>query len=111
LKRPQVAGFEAPIDKRRNHPGQIVTNSIGVRFAWIPPGSFLMGSPAGEKEREGHEAQHRATLTKGYFMAVHSITQAQWRLVMGDNPSRFKGDTLPVEQVSPTMTASHSARD
>jgi len=89
----------SPSDQR-DHAGQIVTNSSGIRFAWIPPGSFLMGSPAGEKEREGHEAQHRATLTKGCFMGVHPVTQGQWRHVMGENPSRFKGDTLPVEQVS-----------
>jgi formylglycine-generating enzyme required for sulfatase activity len=33
-------------------------------------------------------------------MAVHPVTQAQWNQVMGENPSRFKGETLPVEQVS-----------
>jgi formylglycine-generating enzyme required for sulfatase activity len=34
------------------------------------------------------------------FLAVHAVTQAQWKAVMGENPSRFQGDSLPVEQVS-----------
>jgi uncharacterized protein (TIGR02996 family) len=80
--------------------GPFWTNSIGMRFACIPPGTFLMGSPPTEKERNDDETQHRVTLTKGYFLAVYPVTQAQWQKVMGNNPSDFKGDDLPVEQVS-----------
>ena len=40
------------------------------------------------------------TLTKDYYVGVFEVTQKQWELVMGDNPSNFDGDTLPVEQVS-----------
>jgi len=40
------------------------------------------------------------TLTKGFWTGVHPVTQAQWRAVMGTEPSYFKGDTLPVECVS-----------
>lgn len=76
------------------------TNSLGLEFAWIAPGSFLMGSSANEKEREVNEDQHKVRLSKGFFMGIHPVTQAQWRTVMGVNPSRFQGDTLPVEQVS-----------
>ena len=47
------------------------------------------------------ETQHRVTLTKGFYMGVHQVTQAQWQAVMGANPSNFKGDSnLPVENVS-----------
>ena len=81
-------------------PGQVVTNSLGIRFAWIPPRTFLMGSPAGEKEREGSEAQHQARLSKGFFMGTCPVTQAHWKKVMGENPSRFRGENLPVEQIS-----------
>lgn len=73
---------------------------LGMRFAWCPPGSFLMGSPASEAERYQDETQHRVTLTKGYYLGVHPVTQAQWQAVMGTNPSHFKGADLPVENVS-----------
>jgi uncharacterized protein (TIGR02996 family) len=77
---------------------------IALTFAWVLPGTFLMGSPPGEEGREPYEGaderQHRVTLTKGFFLGVHAVTQEQWQAVMGSNPSRFKGETLPVEQVS-----------
>jgi formylglycine-generating enzyme required for sulfatase activity len=76
------------------------TNSVRMEFVLIPPGTFMMGSPAHEKEREANEAQLEVMLSKGYFMGIHPVTQAQWKKVMGENPSRFQGDTLPVEQVS-----------
>src|ERR1035438_2538815 len=47
-----------------------VTNSLGMKFVWIPPGNFMMGSP---KEEEGRqllktdETQHKVTLTKGFY--------------------------------------------
>ena len=60
-----------------------------------------MGSPANEPERSDDETQHRVTLTKGFYLGVHQVTQAQWQAVMGNNPSHFKGDSnLPVENVS-----------
>jgi formylglycine-generating enzyme required for sulfatase activity len=76
------------------------TNGIGMKFVWIPPGNFVMGSPIGEKERENTEAQHKVTLTKGFYMGVHLVTQDQWQAVMGNNPSEFKGEKNPVDTVS-----------
>jgi formylglycine-generating enzyme required for sulfatase activity len=55
----------------------------------IPPGSFIMGSPAGEKDREGEEAAHTVTLTKPFYLGKYAVTQAQYRAVMGKNPSWF----------------------
>ena len=71
-----------------------------IEFASIPAGKFLMGSPATEKERYQNENQHEVTLTQGFRMGVHEVTQAQYEQVMGKNPSHFKGATLPVETVS-----------
>jgi formylglycine-generating enzyme required for sulfatase activity len=102
-------GAEASIHDERERrqkeprPGDVTTIDLGgveMRFAWCPPGTFLMGSPAGEPERRDDEAQHEVTLTKGYGLGIHPVTQAQWQVVMGNNPSHFKGDTLPVESVS-----------
>jgi formylglycine-generating enzyme required for sulfatase activity len=76
------------------------TNSIGMELVYIKPGSFMMGSPTGEANRGGDERQHRVTLTAGFHMGVTEVTQAEWGAVMGTNPSYFKGDDRPVEQVS-----------
>jgi formylglycine-generating enzyme required for sulfatase activity/tRNA A-37 threonylcarbamoyl transferase component Bud32 len=77
-----------------------VTNSLGMKFVWCPPGTFLMGSPPGEVGRLGRETQHRVTLTKGFYLGAYEVTQAQWRAVMGNDPSYFQGDDRPVEQVN-----------
>ncbi len=79
------------------------TNSIGMKFAYIPPGTFTMGSPSDEPGRDNVlslERKHRVTLSKGFYMQTTEVTQAQWREIMGNNPSRFKGDDHPVEKVS-----------
>jgi uncharacterized protein (TIGR02996 family) len=73
---------------------------VDMRFAWVPPGAFLMGSHPFEEGRQAGEPQHKVKLSKGYFLGVHQVTQAQWQAVMGGNPSHFNGDNLPVEQVS-----------
>jgi formylglycine-generating enzyme required for sulfatase activity len=79
----------------------IVTNSIGMELVCIPPGEFMMGSPANEEGRNSGEGpQHRVKISKGFYMNVTEVTQAQWKTVMGNNPSYFKGDDLPVEMVS-----------
>jgi sulfatase modifying factor 1 len=86
---------------QQKDPPKPFTNSIGMKFVWIPPGNFMMGSPKEEKERLGVEAQYKVTLSKGYYMGVYTVTQEQWNEVMGNNPSKFKGEkNLPVEQVS-----------
>jgi sulfatase modifying factor 1 len=72
-----------------------------MKFVWIPPGTFMMGSPKEEKDREAHETQHKVTLSRGFYMGVYTVTQEQWKEVMGNNPSYFKGvKNLPVEMVS-----------
>jgi uncharacterized protein (TIGR02996 family) len=83
-------------------PRQTIALAKGVEmtFAWIPPGTFLMGSPPEEPERSEDETLHEVTLRQGFYLGIHAVTQAQWRAVMGNNPSRFKGKNRPVEQVS-----------
>jgi uncharacterized protein (TIGR02996 family) len=46
--------------------GPFWTNSIGMKFAWVPAGSFFMGSPVTEKRRQYYEIPHLVTLTKGF---------------------------------------------
>ena len=77
------------------------TNSIGMEFMLIPAGSFDMGSPLGEERRDDDEGPlHTVNIEKAYYLGKYEVTQKQWQEVMGNNPSNFKGDDLPVEQVS-----------
>jgi formylglycine-generating enzyme required for sulfatase activity len=78
------------------------TNRFAMRFVYIEPGIFMMGSPSGEPGRDDDERQHRVTLTRGFHLQTTEVTQGQWKAVMGSNPSFFKscGDDCPVERVS-----------
>jgi formylglycine-generating enzyme required for sulfatase activity len=96
----QETGGKVYISRRKPCPGEVVTNSLGMKFAWCPPGTFLMGSPPDEEERGDDEIQHQVSLSKGFYLGVYPVTQAQWRMVTGSDPSHFKGDERPVEMVS-----------
>jgi formylglycine-generating enzyme required for sulfatase activity/predicted Ser/Thr protein kinase len=82
--------------------GAVLTlpGGVTVEMVWIPPGTFMMGSPPGEEGRADDEKQRKVTISKGFWMGKYEVTQAQWKAVMGSNPSDFKGDNLPVENVS-----------
>ena len=69
-------------------------------FRWIPAGTFLMGSPEDEPGRWDDEALHQVTLRQGFWMGETTCTQQFWERIMGNNPSRFKGEQYPVEGVS-----------
>ncbi|HAV33380.1 MAG TPA: Sulphatase-modifying factor protein [Planctomycetaceae bacterium] len=76
-------------------------DNVSQRLRWIPPGRFLMGSPESEKGRFGDEGpQHEAIVAAGFWLFDTPCTQGLWNAVMGNNPSQFKGDRRPVEQVS-----------
>ena len=73
----------------------------GITFVWVPPGDFQMGSTS--QHAEDHEQPvTRVTISRGFWLSKHEVTQAQWKNVMGGNPSWFKscGGDCPVEQVS-----------
>ena len=83
-----------------------IVNSIAMRLALIPAGTFLMGSPESEKRRRTDEGpQHEVEITQPFYLGVYPVTQQQYRKVMGKNPSHFNrknggGPKHPVEQVS-----------
>jgi len=78
------------------------TNKIGMEFVWIPAGAFLMGSPDADREaRSNEKPAHPVHLTQSFYLGKYPVTQAQWQAVMGNNPSRFKGNLhRPVDTVS-----------
>ena len=75
-------------------------NSIGMEFQLIPPGKFTMGSPPDEEWHRPDEILHQVTISKAFYMAASEVTQGQWKTLMGENPSFFSGDSLPVETVT-----------
>ncbi len=71
-----------------------------IGFIWVPPGTFSMGSPPDEPDRDADEGRHTVTLTQGFWLSDHEVTQAEYKSVMAREPSHFVGSELPVEQVS-----------
>ncbi len=69
-------------------------------FVYLPASSFTMGSPASEKDRSGDEGPQHEVRLSAFAIGQYEVTQTEWQAVMGSNPSNFKGDRLPVEQVS-----------
>ncbi len=86
------------------------TNSVGMKFALIPPGRFKMGSPESELgykgEHEEDELQHEIEITRPFFMGIHEVTQEQYEQVMGSNPSYFSESGGGKEQVTGMDTSS-----
>ena len=73
---------------------------VTMELVLIPAGEFMMGSPANEAKRGSDESQHRVRITRAFYMGKYEVTQAEYQVVMGTNPSKFKGASNPVEQVS-----------
>lgn len=68
---------------------------------WIPPGTFQMGSPSTEPERDDDEVLHQVTLNQGYWLAETACTQSLWLAVMEGNPSDFTASQEnPVDSIS-----------
>ncbi|MCZ7358356.1 MAG: SUMF1/EgtB/PvdO family nonheme iron enzyme [Candidatus Methanoperedens sp.] len=68
----------------------------GMKFALIPAGNFMMGSNESDREKP----VHKITISKAFYLGVYPVTQQEWKAVMKNNPSNFKGENLPVERVS-----------
>ncbi len=81
----------------------MLPGNVPLELLWIPPGSFIMGSPDDEQDSGAEEGpQHEVTITEGFWMGKYPITQEQWEVITGDNPSWsiFAGNNRPVEHVS-----------
>jgi sulfatase modifying factor 1 len=111
-----VLASHIPAQAQPKEPPKYFTNGIGMKFVWIRPGTFVMGSPKQEIARCENELQHPVELTKGFYMGVYAVTQEQWHAVMANeyvrkwegfdlvSPSRFPSHlgqkNLPVEMIS-----------
>jgi len=91
-------------NSRRRHYAHFFPVDLGngsvLEMVYIPGGTFMMGSPETESDRHSNETpQHQVTVPT-FFAGKYLIAQAQWQAVMGNNPSTFKGEKRPVEDVS-----------
>ena len=78
-----------------------VKDGISIDMVRVEAGTFTMGATAEMKiPWDDEKPTHRVTLTNDYYIGKYEVTQALWKAVMGNNPSSFKGDNLPVEEVS-----------
>ena len=107
-----------PVVTTTPEPGEIkssTVNGVLIELAWIPAGTFMMGSPVGEPGRDDtrENPQHEVTLTSGFYMGIYQVTQEQYFAVTGLKPSYHDGSSLwfeaadgeeqvkrPVERVS-----------
>ncbi|MGN1184277.1 MAG: flavodoxin, partial [Oliverpabstia sp.] len=76
-----------------------IDNTIPESFVLISGGTFQMGSPEDEAWRSEDETQHTVTVSD-FYMSIYELTQAEYQEVIGENPSSFSGEDLPVENIS-----------
>ncbi|MDR2661558.1 MAG: SUMF1/EgtB/PvdO family nonheme iron enzyme [Treponema sp.] len=76
--------------------GRQIAGNAPANMVLVEGGTFQMGSANGES----NEMPVHSVTVKSFYMGKYEVTQQEWVEIMGSNPSRFKGDTLPVEQVS-----------
>jgi formylglycine-generating enzyme required for sulfatase activity len=71
-----------------------------MEFVRIAPGEFMMGCAADDTSCTAPEKPaRRVQITRAFEIGRHEVTQAEWQAVMGSNPSYFKGNNLPVDQI------------
>jgi formylglycine-generating enzyme required for sulfatase activity len=90
---------------KTNAPGAIVDDVLGMKFVYVPRGSFRMGSPQTQEGRFAGENQVGVTLTTPFLISHTEVTQAQWKQVMGSEPWKGKpfvkeGDNYPASHIS-----------
>jgi formylglycine-generating enzyme required for sulfatase activity len=87
---------------------KVLTNSIGMKLALIPAGTFLMGSPADEAERDEVEIQHEVTISKPFYLGVYEVTQREFNQLMAAtvkrgaifDTKRGGGPDFPMENIT-----------
>lgn len=83
-------------------PSQVITNSVGIQLARIPAGTFIMGSPRSEDERDSKEERHEVKITKPFYLGVYELKQSEYDVVAKGGVYRnsvFKGENNPVDNI------------
>ena len=90
---PNVPPASSPASKQK-----LIIPSLGIECVYIQAGKFRMGSE--ESGPNDEKPVHDVKISRSFWMGTCEVTQAQWFALMGTNPSKYKGDELPVEMVS-----------
>lgn len=77
----------------------VTANGITFTMKYVPLGQFMMGATQ-KSAYSDEKPAHKVSLDKSFYIGETEVTQALWKAVMGNNPSAFKGELHPVEQVS-----------
>jgi len=86
--------------KQARYQTEEVGKGVLLEMVSIAGGTFTMGSPKTENERNSNESPQHQVTVQPFYMGKYPVTQAQWEAVMGNKPSHFKGKNRPVENVS-----------
>ncbi len=101
-------------DRSRSATGQRFYRAVEFpappNMVFIPPGTFRMGSPATESASSREKPQTAVTLTQGFWMWKHEVTQTEYQAVIGTNPSYWVGANRPVDNVSWSDATNYCAR-
>jgi formylglycine-generating enzyme required for sulfatase activity len=95
-----LGGAPAPLGSAKK-----LTNSIGMKLVLIPKGTFKMGAPVEEAGRGNEGPRHEVEITKAFYLGVYEVTQAQYKKVMGTNPSSYSATGKGRNQVRGTDTS------
>ncbi len=68
------------------------TSLFSIEMVLVKAGTFQMG--------DSYSSTHSVTISKDFYLGKYEVTQKEWKAVIGNNPSNFKGDNLPVETVT-----------
>lgn len=84
------------------YPLEVQMEKTGIPFRLVPPGEFLMGASEDEEGScDSERPQHKLRFFQPFYVGKFQVTQREWKAVMeGENHSFFRGDNLPVENVS-----------
>lgn len=87
-------------------------DTFGQELVLIPPGSFLMGSPEGDKDRENDEGpQHPVEITEPFYIGRTEVTQGQWKAVMGTEPWKGQAFVKEGDQHAASYISQHDATE
>jgi len=103
IEPPEPVALELPEPPANARPGQVWAVA-GIDMVYIPPGTFTMGSPRGEPERDPEDERQRVVTLEGFWLSRCEISQAQWTAVMGHGlfgpEPDFKAPERPMDSVS-----------
>ena len=101
LARQQAAAAAEEARKKAQAAADLIWKSFDTDMVLIQGGTFIMGCTAEQKgDCNNNETPTQEVTLHDFYIGKYEVTQAQWQKVMGNNPSEFKGDNLPVTNVS-----------